>query len=153
PISDPLGLGYVFRYEQARSLWQAGKAHEAAKLFKDLHTATLQQGMLPPIDVAFRNVLQMPVADDSKFIGYTRKTLDELLGKKRYGIAFQLAKQMDQLGDEALSDEILTTILAKASAEERNGLTLVCVQFLEQRKNFVQADRLLVKVLEDKKLA
>src|SRR5262249_1257573 len=105
------------------------------------------------IDVAFRNVLQMPVADDSKFIGYTRKTLDELLGKKRYGIAFQLAKQMDQLGDEALSDEILTTILAKASAEERNGLTLACVQFLEQGKNFVQADRLLVKVLEDKKLA
>ena len=31
PISDPLGLGYVFRYEQARSLWQAGKGAEAAK--------------------------------------------------------------------------------------------------------------------------
>jgi tetratricopeptide (TPR) repeat protein len=95
----------------------------------------------------------MPVAGDPKFIGYTRKTLEELLGRKRYGLAFQLAKQMDQLGDEALSDEILTTILAKASAEERNGLTLVCVNFLEQRKNFVQADRLLVKVLQDKKLA
>src|SRR5260370_9036920 len=60
PISDPLGLGFVFRYEQARSLWQAGKAVEAAKLFKDLHTGTLHPAMLPPIHAPFPHVLQIP---------------------------------------------------------------------------------------------
>ncbi len=148
PISDPLGLGYVFKYEQARSIWQTGNGAEAARLFRDLHTNTLKFGVLPPIDPAFRDTLQMPIGDGPRFIAYTRKTLDELLGKKRYGLAFQLAKQMEQLGDEALADEILTTILAKASAEERDGLTLVCVSFFAQRKNYLQADRLLMKVLE-----
>lgn len=152
PISDPLGLGYIFRYEHARTLWQAGKAQEAAKLYKELHSDTLGHGVIPPIDGAFRDTLQIPVGEGPRFIAYTRKSLEDLLGKKRYGNAFQLAKQMEQLGDEAMSDEILSTILSKATAEDRAALTLICVNFLSQRKNFVQADRLLVKVLAEKKV-
>ncbi len=153
PISDPLGLGYVLRYEHARSLWQAGSGLEAGNEFRKLYADTLAVGVLPPIDADFRQVLQMPLGDGPKFIGFTRKMLDEVLRKKQYVLAFQLAKQMEQLGDEALSDEILTTILAKADAKERNALTLVSIQFQTQRQNFVQADRLLQKVLEDKDLA
>jgi tetratricopeptide (TPR) repeat protein len=153
PISDPLGLGYVFRYEHARALWQAGKAPEAGKLFKDLHADTLKYGLLPPIDSAYRSVLQLPAVNEAGFIGFTRKTLDDLLAKKRFGLAFQLARQMDQLGDEALSDEILAAILDRASSEERNGLTLLSAGFQTERKHFVQADRLLARALEDKDLA
>jgi tetratricopeptide (TPR) repeat protein len=153
PISDPLGLGYVFRYEHARALWQAGKTVEAGKLLKDLHAETLKYGLLPPIDSAYRSVLQLPAVNEAGFIGFTRKTLDDMLTKKRFGLAFQLARQMDQLGDEALSDEILAAILDRASSEERNGLTLLSAGFQAQRKRFVQADRLLAKALEDKDLA
>jgi tetratricopeptide (TPR) repeat protein len=153
PITDRFGLGYVFRYEYARSLWQAGKGHEAVTQFRELHADTLRHGVLPPIDTAFRDVLQMPIGDGPKFIGFTRKTLDDTLKEKHYGLAFQLAKQMEQLGDEALSDEIFTTILDRASDKERNFLTLVSIQFQAQRQNFVLADRLLQKVLVDKKLA
>jgi tetratricopeptide (TPR) repeat protein len=95
----------------------------------------------------------MPGNDSPRFIGFVRKTLDDLLAKKRYGLAFQLAKQMEQLGDEALADEILTTILTKAPAEEQNALTMISVRYLAHGKRFAQADRLLVKLLEDKKLA
>ncbi len=153
PISDPLGLGYIFRYEQARIYWQAGKAADSAKLFKELHATTLKYGMLPPIDGSFRDVLQMPVAGDPMYIGFIRGTLDGLLEKKRHGLAFQLARQMNHLGDEALSEEILTAILAKAAAAERDGLTLACIDYLAERKSFAHADRLLAKALEDKKLA
>lgn len=153
PISDTTGIAYVFRYEQARSLWQAGIGAEAGKRFRDLYADTLKLGVLPPIDSAFRDALQLPVEGAPRFVAHTRKALDEMLTKKQYGLAFQLAKQMEQLGDEAMSDEILTTILEKGSAEERNGLTLVAVNFLAQRKNYLQADRLLAKLLEDKKLA
>jgi tetratricopeptide (TPR) repeat protein len=159
PISDPLGLGYVFRYEHARSLSQAGKIAESAKAFRELHADTLKLGVLPPIDSAFRETLQMPIGEGPKFISFTRTMLDDLLTKKRFGNAFQLSKQIEQLGDEALADEILTTILAKAPrsqtefGNEHAALTLVSIHFLAERKNFAQADRLLAKVLEDKKLS
>jgi tetratricopeptide (TPR) repeat protein len=153
PINDPLGLGYVFRYEHARSLLQAGKIAESARAFRELHADTLKLGVLPPLDSAFRETLQMPIGDGPKFNSFTHTTLDGLLSKKRFGNAFQLSRQMEQLGDEALADEILTTILAKASAAEQNAVTLVGVHFLAERKNFAQADRLLSKVLQDKKLS
>jgi tetratricopeptide (TPR) repeat protein len=148
PITSPVGLGYVGRYEYARSLYQAGLTAEAGKQFRELYADTLKFGLLPPLDPAFRDAVQ---AKD--FIGFIRKTADELLAKKRFGLAFQLAAQMDQLGDQALCDEVLTAILAKASDKERNALTLVCAQVQAQRKNFAQADRLLARLLTDKDLA
>jgi tetratricopeptide (TPR) repeat protein len=148
PISSPVGLGYVGRYEHARSLYQAGLGADAGKQFRDLYADTLKFGMLPPIDTGFRDALQA-----KEFVGFIRNTAAELLQKKRFGLAFQLAAQMDQLGDEALCDEVLAAILAKASDKERNALTLVCVQVQSQRKNFAQADRLLAKLLTDKELA
>ncbi|MBI3821727.1 MAG: hypothetical protein HY289_03500 [Planctomycetes bacterium] len=150
PISDPLGLGYVFRYEHARALWQAGRAPEAIKLLKDLHADTLKLGVLPPIDAAFRETLQL---GDVKFIPFARQTLDDLLSKKRYGLAFQLARQMEQLGDVALADEFVNTVLAKSPDEHRPTLTLVGIQHFTHRRDFAQADRLLGKLLEDKKLS
>ena len=153
PISDPLGLGYVFRYEHARSLWQAGNGADAIAAFRKLHADTLSLGVLPPIDAGFRQVLQMPLGAGPHFVGFTRKTLDDVLAKKDYGLAFQLAAQMEQLGDEGLANEIMGTILARADDKERNALTLVNVQILTQRRQFAQADRLLQKLLDDKKLA
>src|SRR5262249_38055791 len=153
PISDPLGLGYVFRYEHARTLWHAGIGVEASKRFRELHADTLKYGVLPPIDMAFRDALQLPIEGTPRFIASTRKTVEELLGKKQYRLAFQMAKQMEQLGDEALSEEILSLILARASKEERDIVTLACVGFLADKKNNAQADRLLAKLLEGNKLA
>ena len=75
-ISDPLGLGYVFRYEHARTLWQAGIGAEAGKRFRELHADTLKYGVLPPIDPAYRDALQLPVEGTPRFIAQTRKTLD-----------------------------------------------------------------------------
>jgi tetratricopeptide (TPR) repeat protein len=148
PVTSPVGLGYVGRYEYARSLYQAGLTGEAGKEFRDLYADTLKLGMLPPIDADFRAAVRA-----TEFIGFIRANADTLIEKKRFGLAFQLAAQMDQLGDAALCDEVLAAILAKASDKERNALTLVCVQMQAQRKNFAQADRLLVKLLADKELA
>ncbi len=135
PITSPVGLGYVGRYEYARSLYQAGLAADAGKQFRELHADTLKYGMLPPIDADFRAALTA-----KEFVGFIRSTAAELLQKKRYGLNFQLAAQMDQLGDEALCDEVLAAILSKASDKERNALTLICVQVQSQRKNFAQAE-------------
>ena len=153
PISDPAGLGYVFRYEHARSLQQAGLGADASKRFRDLYADTLQLGLAPPIDAAFRDALQMPGAGGPKFIAFTRKTLDDLVAKKRYGLAFQLAKQMEQLGDEALCEEYVAAIVAKAADKERDAITFAAVRFQSQRKNYAQADRLLVQLLADKELS
>jgi tetratricopeptide (TPR) repeat protein len=153
PISDPGGLGYVFRYEHARSLYQAGNGVEAGKAFRKLHADTLAFDVLPPIDAGFREALQMPLGAGPRFVGFTRKTLDDLISKKHYGLAFQLAKQLEQLGDDAFSDEILAIILARADDKERNALTLVAIQFFIHRQNFVHADRLVRQLLEDKNLA
>jgi tetratricopeptide (TPR) repeat protein len=151
PISHPLGLGYVFRYEEARSLWQAGKGAAAARAFTELHADTVKLGVLPPIDTAFRDVTK--TWGDGKFVAFTRKTADELLAQKQYGLTFQLAQQIDKLGDEALRDDILATILDAAPKEDRNALSLISVRYLVDRKSYVQADRILAKVLDDKKLA
>jgi ferric-dicitrate binding protein FerR (iron transport regulator) len=153
PISDPLGLGYVFRYEHARSLLQAGRVAESAKRFRELHADALQHGTLPPIDQAFRDALQAPASGGPKFADFTRKTLDTLLSKKRLVNAFQLARQTEQLGDDSLSGEIVATILTRASDKERHAVTLVGIRFLAQRKKLAEADRLLAKLLEEKKLA
>ena len=148
PITSPVGLGYVGRYEYARSLYQAGLSGEAGKHFRDLYADTLKLGMLPPIDADFRAAVRA-----AEFVGFIRANADTLIEKKRFGLAFQMAAQMDQLGDAALCDEVLAAILAKASDKERNAVTLVCVQFQAERKNFAQADRLLGKLLADKELA
>jgi tetratricopeptide (TPR) repeat protein len=155
PLSDPLGMGYVFRYEYARSLYPAGKGQEAGKRFTELYAQTLAQGVLPPIDADFRTVLQMPNQEGERpgFIPFARKTLAEFLTKKQYALAFQFAKQMEKLGDEALCDEMLTAILDKAPADERTVVTLASIQVQIGRSKFAQADRLVQKLLEDKKLS
>jgi tetratricopeptide (TPR) repeat protein len=150
PITSPLGLGYVQRYEYARSLYQAGLSGDGAAQYRALYADTLKLGALPPLDAGFRDALK---TDGAGFVGFIRTNADELIAKKRHGLALQLAAQMDALGDTALCDEILAAIPAKASDKERTGLTLACANAQYQRKNFAQADRLLAKLLEDKELA
>src|SRR5262249_46433898 len=49
-FADTPGLSYAARYENARSLWHAGKADEARKRFRTLYETTLKDGALPAID-------------------------------------------------------------------------------------------------------
>src|SRR5205085_11584631 len=51
------GLRYAARYEQARSLYRAGKHAEARKRFEQLYAETLKDKLLPAIDGDFRAAL------------------------------------------------------------------------------------------------
>ena len=86
-------------------------------------------------------------------VAFTRQTMAELLVNKRFALAFQLARQVSQVGDDVLADESLNAILnVKATRDETQMLRLAGATFLAERNSFARADSLVQKVLEDSSL-
>ncbi|HYT90962.1 MAG TPA: hypothetical protein VEL76_19785, partial [Gemmataceae bacterium] len=149
-FADVPGLRYAARYEQARSLWRAGKRHEARTQFTQLYTDTLKEGVLPVIDSDFRSAL---VGADADHWGeLLRGTAATLIKDKRRPAVLALAWQCWQLDDQPLANHLLTIALDGIGEEkERLTMRLGGLQFLWQTSQLPQADQLLQTVLSDGK--
>jgi hypothetical protein len=153
PVTDPAGLGYVFRYEHARSLYLAGKGAEAVKELRSLHADALRHGVLPPIDRTFREILDMPVENGLKFTDSVLQARDGLLKENRFRLALQLARQVAKLGDAPLADEILAAVLARSPEAERGLLLVESASIKQEFGNDARAEQLLQQALQDRKVA
>ncbi|HMC64729.1 MAG TPA: hypothetical protein VKI65_07305, partial [Gemmataceae bacterium] len=87
-FEDTPGLGYVARYEQARSLFHGGQAAEARHSFRELYEKTLKEGSLPPIQADFRQAL-----GTDGWNALMRQTATKFIQEKRRPAAVALAWQ------------------------------------------------------------
>jgi tetratricopeptide (TPR) repeat protein len=154
-LGDALGLSYAARYEEARLLTQsADKAtvDRGRKLFDELIADALKEGMLPLIDNSVRSTFVS--AGQVEWQKLVRRSAAEL-GKKHGGHAvLLLAWQVQQLGDNALADEMYSHAAAACTGDrERRLVQLATVDYLVQQGHTARADALLQKVLEDEVLS
>jgi tetratricopeptide (TPR) repeat protein len=151
-FEDVHGLKYAARYEQARSLFHAGKVAEARQRFRTLYEQTLADDVLPALDTDFRAALLG--GDSDAWSELVQKTAARLLEKKQRPAVLVLARQVWQLGDEARANflwNLATTGIA--DEQEQLGMTLAGFSFLWETGQLAAADAVLQKLLADEKLA
>jgi tetratricopeptide (TPR) repeat protein len=153
-FEDVPGLGYEVKYERARRLLKMGRAAEAAVLFKDLYTRTLDAGMLPPIDQSFRQALRGDTKGADQWPAWMQRTAARLVVAKRRPAVTVLAWQSWELGDKTLADRLLTAALDRAADDgEYMPAALAGIEYLIQTAQNARADQLLQSLLARKSLA
>jgi tetratricopeptide (TPR) repeat protein len=146
------GLRYAARYEQARSLWRAGRKEEARKQFTQLYRDTLKEEVLPVIDADFRQALVGVEAD--RWGELLRDTAASLVKDKRRPAVLALVWQCWQLDDQPLANHLLTTALEGISdKKEQLSMKLAGIRFLSQSAQLPQADQLLGELLANAETA
>ena len=148
-FSDTPGFRYAARYEQARSLYQAGEPAEAKRRFRELYEEAVKKDRLPRIDADFRNAM----ADGDVWGELIRKTSAQLIEKKRRPALLLLARQCIELGETPLAIHLCDAALVGAEAKERDALTLTVVLISQAKRRIRRAERLLEGLLADPKLA
>jgi hypothetical protein len=144
------GLRYAARYEQARSLWRAGKKDGAAERFRTLYAQAIKDGALPAIDADLRDAL-LKSGDWGTLLRQTAKTL---VAQKQRAAVLALARQCWDLDDQPLAGQLLATALdGIADPDERTALSLAAFGFLRDTGQLADADRLLQSLQGDAKLA
>ncbi len=142
------GLETAARYEHARALVKAGRAGEGRKAFVDLYRAVRKEGALLLLDDDFRQALLGVERDGWNVL--MRTTARELIDKKQRGAVLALARQCGELNDEPLGQDLLAMMLdGVADHKERLALTLASADYLLERRQAVEAARLLEPLLED----
>src|SRR5262249_47942773 len=145
-LADVPGLGYAARYEQARYLYSAGDKDQARELFRSLYAQARQQGMLPPIDLAFRQALE--VEGHEAWAQLIRQTADEALTHHRYLAVIALAGQCAEVDDQPLADDLLATVLGRIAGDtQRLPVTIAAVEYLWSTHQLERADRLVQPLL------
>jgi tetratricopeptide (TPR) repeat protein len=151
-FADQPGLHYLARYEKALALRRGNRRSEAREVFVDLYKQILKKGVLPPIDVNFRSVLESNGKDADEWSKLMRETAGQLLADKHRSAAVYLAWQCWQLDDQPLAQEILSRALDEfKDDDERWTVTLAAIGYLFQTSQFVQADNLLQGLLDNDK--
>ncbi|HZU35165.1 MAG TPA: hypothetical protein VFA18_04610, partial [Gemmataceae bacterium] len=144
-------LGYLSRYEEARSLLQGQRRSQARQLFTKLYADTLKRGILPPLDADFRLALQSDGHLDEAWTPLVRQTAAGLAKDGHRLLAIALAWQCWQLGDQALADNALAAALDHLPKDKGRLIpTLAAIEFLLQTNQPVRADNLLRPLLADK---
>jgi hypothetical protein len=144
------GLAYGARYEQARSLWRAGKKAAAAEQFRAQHESAINDGALPAIDADLREALLA----SGGWGPLLRQTADRLVAQKQRAAVLALARQCWDLDDQPLAGELLAAALdGIADPAERTAPALAGFAFLRETGQLAEADRLLQSLLADGKLA
>jgi tetratricopeptide (TPR) repeat protein len=152
-FEDVPGLKYAARYEQARSLFHAGKATEARQCFRALYEQTLADDVLPALDADCRAAL-LGDGDSDAWSELLQKTAARFLEKKQRPAVLVLARQVWQLGDETRANYLWSVATnGIADEQERLGMTLAGFGFLSETGQLAQADAVLQKLLADDKLA
>jgi predicted Zn-dependent protease len=141
------GLAYSARYEQARSLWQAGQRDGARMLFQDLYTQTLKDGVLPPLDAAFREALQGDGKADL-WSPLMRQAAGTLIADKRRPAIIALAWQCRQLDDPSLGDALIGIALERLTDDsERLATSLAAIEYYWQSNQYEPIDKVLQPLL------
>jgi len=145
-------LGYVARYENARSLLHAGQTAEAAKLFREMYEQALKEKLLPPIDHDFRRALLGNEKGTDEWTPLMQRASKSLLQDGQRAGLVTVAWQCWQLGDEPLAENLLAAALNKpANDDERLHVTIAAVEYLLGSSQDVRADSLVTPLLEDAK--
>jgi tetratricopeptide (TPR) repeat protein len=153
-FQDIPGLGYAARYEQARSLWHAGRRAEARRHFKELYEQTLARDVLPPIDGDFRSALLGDAREPDEWSGLLRDTATRIVQQKRRPAVLALARQCWELDDPSLANHLLGVALEGLPKDDDGlALRLAGLEFLWQTGQFARADDLLQALLADERLA
>ncbi len=145
------GLHYAARYELARTMLNAGDWSKARDLFRKLFTETLDAGLVPPIDDTFRNALLQGSGD--QWQSTIRAAAKKLIDAGARPSAVYLARQVQQVGDPGLAEEVFDMALRDAPERERCLLTLARIEYFQQTKQLPRADALLQPLLSDKRYA
>jgi ferric-dicitrate binding protein FerR (iron transport regulator) len=153
-LRDVPGLRYVARYEQARCLLQSGQRSAARRLFGELYAQTLAEGILPPLDTAFRQAMQSDGTDTDLWSPQMWQTAKTLLASQRRIALVALAWQCNKIGDPALGDALVAATLQNLSDDrERLTATLAAIEYCWQFNQFAQIDKLLPRLLEHESFA
>jgi tetratricopeptide (TPR) repeat protein len=147
------GLAYLGRYEQARWLLAAGDQAAASKHFRTLYEETFSKDLLPPVDAAFQEALRTDSNDGDPWAALMRQCARRLVAAKKRPAAVWLAWQAHLLDAQPLPEALLSVALSGVANDERLPVTLAAVQFLQQTRQYRQARKLLLALLEDEKLA
>ncbi len=147
----PLGLGYVGRYEYAKSLLKLNQTERARALFQKLHAGALKLGWLPPLD---HHLSQAMVSDGGSpaYEAFLRQAGQQLARAKKAHSLLALAYQAQQTLDSAITDELLTLACTAAPASDHN-FDLAALSCMWQTKRLARADVLLQKLLAQEALA
>ncbi|MBL8796427.1 MAG: FecR domain-containing protein, partial [Planctomycetia bacterium] len=143
-------LGYVARYENARSMLHGGQAAEAAQLFRAMYEQALKEKFLPPIDHDYRRALLGNDKGADEWTPLMQRTSQALVQDGQRSGLVTLAWQCWQLGDEPLSENLLAAALAKpANDDERLHVTIAAVEYLLGTNQDSRADSLVSPLLTD----
>jgi tetratricopeptide (TPR) repeat protein len=144
------GLAYAARYERARDELAVGDPVKARDLYVKLFTETLEAGVVPPIDGNFHYAL-LQGDGGRQWPSTIRAAVKKLINARARSSAVFLARQVQQVGDAALAEEIFETVMSGAPEGERLGLTLARIEFFRQTQQLPRADALLKSLLADKR--
>lgn len=152
-LAEKSALRYPARYEEARCLGNAKMNEEAQKKYQDLFAAALNEGVLPPLDASFRNVLESGKEDI--WAKLMRETARECASakKKARPMIVTLAWQCYQLGDTAMSDTLLDLALDKIPDEEKPYTSIAAIHFLNATSRYDRADSIVRDLLSNPDLA
>jgi tetratricopeptide (TPR) repeat protein len=136
-----------------------GDKEQARRLFIQLHREVLDEGILPPIDEAFRAAVRESQSDDpfgsdddghmekQGFGGLMRGACARLIERKHRAMAIALAWQCRQLGDTGLGDNLVDQVLTGVPDDEQPGTTLAALEYLTEAGKHDRADALLKPLL------
>jgi hypothetical protein len=148
-LAEEPGLAYAARYEQARCFLNGESKGSGHEFFEKLYVDVRKEGGLPIIDSAFVHAFG-PTNGYPKLVG---QTSSELIKKKRFAAVLTLAWQNQQLGQHELANDLVSSVLAKASGWQKPAITLAAIDFLVQSNRLAQADSALQGLMADEKLA
>ncbi len=141
----PAGLGYVGRYEYAKSLLKNGQVERAKYLFQKLHADAMKLGAVPPLD----HHLSLAMVHDGGSPAYEtflRKAGLELARTRQAQGLLALAYQAQQTLDSGLTDELLT-LACSAASDTDPGFDLAAISCMWRTKRLGRAEILLQKLL------
>ncbi len=144
------GVQYAARYERARALFGGGDGAQARDLFSKLFTETLEAGRVPPIDSSFRYAL-LQGGDGGRWRPTIRAAAKRLIDAGARLSAVYLARQVQQVDDPPLAEEVFDMALRDAPEGQRLGLTLARIEHDRQTDQLPRADALLQPLLSDKR--
>ena len=150
-LAEKSAFRYPALYEEARSLGYAGLNEPAQLKFQDLFRAALQEGVLPPLDSSFRNVLESGKQD--AWAKLMRETAALCAKKKARPVIVTLAWQCNQVGDTAMADTLLEQALDKMPADEKPLTAIAAIHFLNSTGRYDRSDLIVRELLADAKLA
>jgi RNA polymerase sigma factor (sigma-70 family) len=141
------GLAYAARYEYARAMlgYDTVKARET---FRKLFNETLESGRVPLIDATFFLELSQ---DGQQWPSTIRAAAKKLIDAGARRSAVFLARQVRQIGDPALAEEVLDMALRGAPENQRLELSLARIEHCRQADQLPRADALLQALLNDKR--